>query len=1222
MKDSGDSQPNNHKNTGLNILPIFTGLAIMVLIVFMSLRNQRDFRQIVTREEKNRLLTMAQSQARHLQHAILNDYEGAIKMLADNLRIKQAIINNESAQDILKTDGYSPEIATFQSKLKGNIDGLYRLNARGIVQSRIPFKKNRIGADFSAKPGVKACIATHKPYISDVFPAFSGDKCISICYPVFKDKKFIGIIREMLYLRTITAITNSFHIEGNSYAQIFDSNGTVIAHPDTAQIGKNVIAFRQQKFPNYNWSDMKDIVAQMASGKTGTGTYHSIWWNEEKPIFAKKLTAFAPVKIENQLWSLGIVESYKDFSAPIDKYANNMAAIAFLAILFIAVVGYWMYLNTRERYRLAMKAQISEKLRALNKKLETENIQRKQSEQKAQQALATTKKILDLLPFGMITLDKNRIIRDINEAALKRMGYDKQQVIGKHCQEFVAHNCLDKCPAINTVTDIYKHEIEILCADGTKKAIYETVLPVVLDGEEILLAAILDMTELKKAQRTIEKENAKLSAMISGMDEGVTFADAEDRIIEINDFLCKFAGVKREDIIGKKIEDIHSGKILEHLKSIIKHFKDNTNSRPVIMNRNILGAELMLRVQPIYQKGKYEGVLLNVIDISKMVETQRKVEQLNKELTQALSRAQELARKATESERMKSEFLANMSHEIRTPMNAIIGFSDLLSQEELTPEQKEYVDIIVNSGKHLLGLINDTLDLSKIEAGKMEVECVECILEEQLTDIDSMLRPAALLKGLDFKILHRTELPEKIKTDPLRLRQCLTNLVNNAIKFTEKGHVYVEVTREIQHGETYIRFDVKDTGIGIPPEKIEKIFSSFSQADGSTSRRFGGTGLGLTITKYLVEMMGGEITVTSQPGKGSTFSLIIPAGIKTRQQPSLGQKHIKEYTNPATENNINSNDLSLTGKILVAEDNVANQKLIKLLLSKMGLTVDIVSDGKQAVQKATSEIYNLIFMDIQMPIMNGYEAVKKLRGENIETPIVALTANAMKRDEDKCLAVGCNDYLSKPVNKKKLTTILHKYLKAQPQENKIANTGKKLTQQDGKMNHNNADKVTPQELIDFDELMEICQEPEIVKEIAAEVHNEIPECMDKIQTALRENDFESLKAYTHKLKGCASTIAAKGTCKTAAQLEQAAETISQNPQEQNHSQEYSFKKGQEQSLVQDNNPTAQVTRLVEDLKGQVDDLLNLIHKPDWINSFEPDNTKYETKPSQKPTEDK
>ncbi|MCE5187491.1 MAG: response regulator [Planctomycetaceae bacterium] len=404
----------------------------------------------------------------------------------------------------------------------------------------------------------------------------------------------------------------------------------------------------------------------------------------------------------------------------------------------------------------------------------------------------------------------------------------------------------------------------------------------------------------------------------------------------------------------------------------------------------------------------------------------------NRRLEVAVEKANLMAKQANEANKAKSEFLANMSHEIRTPMNAIIGFSELLAEEELTEQQSSFLSTILNSSRNLLQLINDILDFSKIEAGKLQTEIIECSLEQFIGDVDSFLRPIAREKGLDFNILRCTELPAIIHTDPVRLRQCLVNLTGNAIKFTAQGHVYINISTERRSDKDYVRFDVEDTGIGIAKEKQHSIFEAFTQADGSTTRKFGGTGLGLTITKQLVELLGGYITVESMEGKGSVFTIMLPAGVNLDDvkiaEPYSMLDELIDGVEPAAGQPAEAR----SGRILVAEDAAANQKLITVLLERMGHVITIVENGKEALDAVASGEFDLVFMDMMMPVMNGYMATRKLRAKGCTLPIIALTANAMKGDDQKCYEAGCNEYISKPIDRQKLKILLNKYLNRQP----------------------------------------------------------------------------------------------------------------------------------------------------------------------------------------------
>ncbi len=399
--------------------------------------------------------------------------------------------------------------------------------------------------------------------------------------------------------------------------------------------------------------------------------------------------------------------------------------------------------------------------------------------------------------------------------------------------------------------------------------------------------------------------------------------------------------------------------------------------------------------------------------------------QTNRQLEAMVEQADLLTKEAVSANEAKSLFLANMSHEIRTPMNAIIGFTDLMAIEELTQKQKQYIDIINNSGHDLLKLINDILDFSKIEANELDSEISLVETEQLLNSIELLLKPKAEKKGLGFKITKEAKVPIRMRTDSHRVRQCLINLIDNAIKFTQQGHVHVSVSADQNKNGSFVRFDIKDTGIGIATDKQDAVFELFTQADNSTRRNYGGTGLGLAITRQLAELLDGKVTMTSELGKGSVFSFIIPAGVDLDEQTFSNSNGIESkahsYTNTGER-------LEFSGHVLVAEDCETNQILARSLLECIGLEVTIAEDGNQALQQVLSKDFDLIFMDIQMPNMNGYEATKAIREQNVKTPIIALTAFAMKDDEKKCLEAGCDDYLSKPINQKDLLNIINKYL--------------------------------------------------------------------------------------------------------------------------------------------------------------------------------------------------
>jgi signal transduction histidine kinase/FixJ family two-component response regulator len=382
-----------------------------------------------------------------------------------------------------------------------------------------------------------------------------------------------------------------------------------------------------------------------------------------------------------------------------------------------------------------------------------------------------------------------------------------------------------------------------------------------------------------------------------------------------------------------------------------------------------------------------------------------------------LTHAKEAAEAANAA---KSRFLANMSHEIRTPLNAIIGFADLLRKDGQSSdaEREDYLKTIYTSGNHLLGLINDILDLSKIEADRMDIERVRCSPHQLIGEVISVLRVRALEKGVSLDYRWQSGVPETVSTDPARLKQLLMNLVSNAVKFTHAGGVQVVAELVQDAPEPQLAIRVTDTGVGIPPEKFDAIFDPFVQADNSVTRQFGGTGLGLTISRRIAEALGGGIAVASEVGKGSTFTATIATGplegVTILDAPPADGIH-------GTRQRAGSPPPSLAGvRVLLVEDGDTNRKLIGLVLQRAGVQVTTAENGQLGADAALKHPFDLILMDMQMPVMDGYTATTFLRQHGLTVPIIALTAHAMKGDESKCRAAGCSGYITKPVDAESL----------------------------------------------------------------------------------------------------------------------------------------------------------------------------------------------------------
>ncbi|HYW79590.1 MAG TPA: ATP-binding protein, partial [Thermoguttaceae bacterium] len=385
----------------------------------------------------------------------------------------------------------------------------------------------------------------------------------------------------------------------------------------------------------------------------------------------------------------------------------------------------------------------------------------------------------------------------------------------------------------------------------------------------------------------------------------------------------------------------------------------------------------------------------------------------------------------------KSDFLANMSHEIRTPMTAIIGYIELIAEGcqnrcEFSHTTSDHLNAVRRNADYLLGLINNILDLSKIEAGQCHVEQIEYSLPKLVSEIVSLMKLRAGEKGLSLVVQYDGPIPDTITTDPIRLRQILVNLIGNAIKFTERCEVRIAVRLLGRNGNApRLQMKVIDTGIGMTEEQIPRLFQPFTQADSSTTRRFGGTGLGLAISKRLAEMLGGELHAESVPGKGSVFTATVATGslqnVRWLENPEEAGP-LDEQADPA----IPRKTPTIKGRVLLVEDGPDNQRLISCVLKKGGADIQVAENGLLAIESieaanAKGQPFDVILMDMQMPVMDGYAATQQLRSDGCTCPIIALTAHAMSGDRQKCLKAGCDDYLTKPIDRTVLLTTVAQF---------------------------------------------------------------------------------------------------------------------------------------------------------------------------------------------------
>ena len=533
-------------------------------------------------------------------------------------------------------------------------------------------------------------------------------------------------------------------------------------------------------------------------------------------------------------------------------------------------------------------------------------------------------------------------------------------------------------------------------------------------GKAVYVVNVKDVTEEKIRQQQNERQRQLLNAIVESMSEGVYYKDLQGRYLGCNRVYAEHVSMRQEDIPGKTAAQMpftpaQIARIQERDRKVLSTLEADRGEYWIDHEGGGKRRLFESVVTPLCDDdGTPFGVLSSARDIT-----------ARKQAEEELRHAKEEAEEAT---RAKSEFLANMSHEIRTPMNAIIGLSHLCLKTELTPKQRDYIHKVQAAGQHLLGVINDILDLSKVEAGKVDLEFVEFDVEQLLETASSLVAEAAEHKGLELRLELDPGVPRRLIGDPTRLGQVLLNLASNAVKFTDKGQVALCArTLQADDAEAVVEFRVKDSGIGLSREQMARLFRNFSQADGSITRRYGGTGLGLAISKKLAELMGGTAGVESQLGSGSSFWFTARLGI-ARLQPGARPIAAVPGSNgsgaPGRHDHVPAGLEAIRGaRILLVEDNEINQMVATEVLQQGGLVVDVAENGAVALAKLRSTRYDLVFMDMQMPVMDGVTATREIRGlsEFAKLPIVAMTANAMEQDLRACLDAGMNDTVVKPI---------------------------------------------------------------------------------------------------------------------------------------------------------------------------------------------------------------
>lgn len=709
----------------------------------------------------------------------------------------------------------------------------------------------------------------------------------------------------------------------------------------------------------------------------------------------------------------------------------------------------------------------------------------------------------------------------VNAVAERILGYTAEECVGRHFSDLVLESHREATVAFYQQQFLQReptsyYEFPVLSKDGSTVWLGQNVRARINSNNHVIgfRAVARDITAQKRAEAKLRQSEEKYRSIIENLRFGMMEVNLEGNVTRVYEGMYRMTGYTEEELIGKNPNDVFlSEEWRDFMKKQLAKRKAGESHVYEVQLRRKDGSMVwaMISGTPLYDEmGEVCGSIGIHLDLTdrKRIEDQLRIAQ----------------HRAEESSRAKQAFLANMSHEIRTPMNGIKGMLHLLSQTLLQPEQQRYLRNMTDSSNHLMVLINDILDLSKIEAGKLDLESVPVSLPQLLENVEATFSQRTEDKGIDLSIQIDPAIEQNVLADPTRLRQIVDNLINNAIKFTDRGGISIALTCEGKTATAYtVRLSVADTGIGIEMERVEEVFESFSQENDSTSRLYGGTGLGLPICKQLVELMGGQIFIRSEKGTGTevAFELTMPI---TTEQPAQA---------PSVDTNVTE---QLSGlRVLLAEDHDINRFLATKLLEDAGIEVFHAENGQEAIELFKTQPVELILMDMQMPVLDGLDATRFIRKSmSKEVPIIALTANAIKGDEQRCLDAGMNDYVSKPFEPAVLFGKMARLIgNQQPEQSKDSQD----KSSEGVAEESEQDAGP---LYDLTAIYELANgDDAFVKRMVEMFVQRTPATVDKMQAAAETGDFTTAGKLAHQLKPSIDTLKIIGAKELVREIEKA-----------------------------------------------------------------------------------
>ncbi len=1091
-------------------LILATALPMLLVSVVLSL--------LVGAEIERRFVQVMQDQ----QFALAKQTAKELDRMVEDRQNILSIVGRTLEQTVRSGKKIDPDFLTQDRFLNIHFPmGTYLADARGVIASeKTDDSSLALEAPFGA--AIVQAIQTQRMHVSRPYlpePRMSHDAPrLVFAYPVRDAQgRVVNVLAGIISTLSpdFTGSILGLKIGSSGYAYLLTPQRMILAHRDQKRI------FQQDIPPGSN-----AMVDRAIEGYEGAGT----------AVNSRGIPMLVGVKrMETTGWILAVSYPLNEAFEPIysaRRYALTVIVVVTLIGVFIII--FLLQRSTRPLLELTdhiskssedatsllpvalsgMKGTTAALARAYNQlvaRIRADLTRQLQVQEKLEEKEEFLRDVTQNLGEGLYVRDRYGRITMINQQACRMLGFTETEILGKNTHSLFHHHHPDgsvypqsECTIDMAAMSGKHHQLEehFWRKDGSLMPVSLSISPLLRKGKWAgSVISFHDTTQSKRAQEEILASKELYRTLVENIDLGIALIDKDLQPVMLNQAMQRFDYCHSD---GTGVECARTGGASGTFCTdcpVSRSLQSGQAESLQVQRQKSDGQRFWTkhRALPYHNpQGAIIGAVVVVEDI-----TREKNNEL--ELIMARNEASDLAR-------VKSAFLANMSHEIRTPMNGIMGMTELVLETELSVEQRENLELVYSSAQSLLSIINDVLDISKIEAGKFELESLVFDVRKNLEQTLRTLSLRATEKGLKLNFHFDEAVPTYLEGDPVRLRQIIVNLVSNAIKFTDTGEITVRVMPEAV-GSTHavLLFTVSDTGIGIAQVKQASIFEAFVQADSAINRRFGGTGLGLSICSSLVQLMQGRIWVDSEVGKGSTFSFTAQFLRATpAAQPTEASTAPDDGARPRKSLDI-----------LLAEDNPVNYHFVQQVLQKAGHRVQLAHNGADAVQMASFHTFDVVLMDIQMPVMDGFTAASLLRSQGVRTPIIALTAHALKGFREQCLAAGMNDYLSKPIRGSELLRKLAAIASADPEAADVADAEQSVLNEAQALDLANGDQ-------------------DVLRSVVTMVDQQVDEDLPHLVAYVTSQDAQALAESAHRLKGSLATVGAQAAYKACAALERMA----------------------------------------------------------------------------------